>query len=57
MEGPSRNRPACSLFPLLDEQANVSERVLPLCFGQLSLPRVHRAEDNAVLDRPEEFFV
>lgn len=45
------------LPPLLDEQADVGKRILPFSFSQLSLPRVHRAEDNTVLDRPKQLFV
>ncbi len=45
------------LMPLLNELADIGQRVLPLRFGQLLLPLMHRAEDNPVLDRSEQFFV
>lgn len=48
----ARSRPQAASLSLLDQQADVGERVLPFSFGQLSLPRMHRAEDDAVLYRP-----
>ena len=42
---------------MLHELADIGQRVLPLRFGQLPLPRMHRAENNTVLDRPEQFLV
>ena len=50
-------RPPGILSALLHEQADVGQHVLPFRFGQLPLPGMHRAEDDAVLDRSEQFLV
>ena len=45
------------LLSLLHQQPDVGERVLSLGLSQLCLPRMHRTEDNAVLDGPEQLLV
>jgi hypothetical protein len=42
---------------LLRQKANVRHDVLHFAVGELAAPRMHRAEDNAVLNRPQQFFI
>lgn len=44
-------------WSLLRQEADISQDVLHFPIGQLSSPGMHRAEDDAVLDRSQQLLI
>jgi hypothetical protein len=44
-------------LPLLRQEANVRQHVLHFSIGELPAPRMHRTEDDAMLDGPQELLI
>ncbi len=57
VHGCSGRKSTVTSLPLLRQEPNIGQHVQHLLVRQLSPPRMHRAEDDAVLDRAQQFLV